>query len=125
MVLRQYAYFNRGEYVRKGTRQELADELGVSKKLISSYVEATKLRGAINGMQVFPLYEESPLVKTKVNTIINLIDKEGITQRILAEWACMKPKTLSDKLNKRVSFTEDEVEKIEDIFRLERGALLK
>lgn len=125
MTLREYAYFKRGEYVRKGTRQELADELGVSRHVISNYVQSTKLRGAVNGMQLFPLYEDSPVVKAKVNTINKLIDKEDITQRILAEWICMKPKTLSNKLNKRVSFTKEEVEKIEDVFRLERGALLK
>lgn len=125
MALREYAYFKRGEYIRKGTRQELADELGVSQQVISNHVQSTKLRGTANDIQVFPLYEDSPLVKTKVNTINNLIEKEGITQRILAEWICMKPKTLSSKLNKRISFTEDEVEKIEDVFMLKRGELLK
>lgn len=123
--LREYAYYKQGEHVCNGTRHELAMKLGVSKKVISNYIHSTKKNGSFYDIQLLPLEEGSPFVKAKVNTIKNLIEKEKITQRILAEWICVNPKTLSSKLNKRTRFTEDEIEKIEEVFRLEKGELIK
>ena len=124
-VLKEYAYYDNDEYVCSGTKPELNAKTGMSVKYIDSVIQATKHHGGQSGKKIFPLSDERDYVDAKLNTISYLMQKENITQSMLSEWIGLKPKTLSNILNGRAKFTEIEIKKVEEIFQLDEGALIK
>lgn len=123
-ALKEYAYYDKDEYVCSGTKPELRAKTGMSVKYIDSVIQETKRRGSKSGKKMFPLSDERDYVDAKLNTIGHLMQKEKITQSMLSEWIGVKPKTLSNILNGRAQFTEIEIKKVEEIFQLDEGALI-
>ena len=124
-ALKEYAYYDNDEYICSGTKPELNARTGMSIKYIHSVIQETKRRGSQSGKKIFPLTDERDYVDAKLNAISYLMQKENITQSMLSEWIGLKPKTLSNILNDRAKFTEIEIKKIEEIFQLDEGALIK